>query len=198
MSCACCQHQAPGLPPAGYLEPPSSHVLSLLLPAGDESLDYVHFLVPYEHEDRLPALFSHLKVCLCLIVFEQQFWHMAAAWRQSTAYLLPADTAAPGCAGVPTASTGSARPSLRIPPFLATLAVQPCPGGCGRAAAHDAVGGGLSDGGPQGGAGACAGKRLGRRAQRGRLHRTQPPRSAQDKLSERDPHALSHPLVPLC
>ena len=27
----------------------------------DESLDYLHFLVPYEHEDRLPALFSHLK-----------------------------------------------------------------------------------------------------------------------------------------
>ncbi|KAL4424942.1 hypothetical protein ABPG77_009671 [Micractinium sp. CCAP 211/92] len=27
----------------------------------DESLDYVHFLVPYEHEDRLPALFAHLK-----------------------------------------------------------------------------------------------------------------------------------------
>jgi len=27
----------------------------------DESLDYVHFLVPYEHESRLPALFSHLK-----------------------------------------------------------------------------------------------------------------------------------------
>lgn len=30
--------------------------------AVDESLDYVHFLVPYEHEDRLPALFAHIKV----------------------------------------------------------------------------------------------------------------------------------------
>jgi hypothetical protein len=27
----------------------------------DESLDYVHFLVPYEHEDRLPLLFAYLK-----------------------------------------------------------------------------------------------------------------------------------------
>ena len=35
-------------------------------PAVDESLDYVHFLVPYEHEDKLPLLFAYLKVCIYL------------------------------------------------------------------------------------------------------------------------------------
>lgn len=30
--------------------------------AADESLEYVHFMCPYENEDKLPALFHHLKV----------------------------------------------------------------------------------------------------------------------------------------
>ncbi|KFM28559.1 ABC transporter A family member 2 [Auxenochlorella protothecoides] len=30
--------------------------------AADESLDYVHFMCPYENEDKLPSLFHHLKV----------------------------------------------------------------------------------------------------------------------------------------
>lgn len=32
------------------------------LSAADESLDYVHFMCPYENEDKLPSLFHHLKV----------------------------------------------------------------------------------------------------------------------------------------
>ena len=32
-----------------------------LLPAVDESLDYLHFLVPYEREDQLPLLLAFLK-----------------------------------------------------------------------------------------------------------------------------------------
>ena len=34
----------------------------LSVSVADESLDYVHFLVPYEHEDKLPLIFSYLKV----------------------------------------------------------------------------------------------------------------------------------------
>jgi len=34
--------------------------------AVDESYDYIHFLVPYEHEDRLPFMLAHLKVRCCL------------------------------------------------------------------------------------------------------------------------------------
>ncbi|KAL4434281.1 hypothetical protein ABPG75_000722 [Micractinium tetrahymenae] len=38
----------------------------------DESLDYVHFLVPYEHEQHLPALFAHLKTNPMLGVVDVQ------------------------------------------------------------------------------------------------------------------------------
>lgn len=31
-------------------------------PTADESTDYVHFMCPYENEDKMPALFHYLKV----------------------------------------------------------------------------------------------------------------------------------------
>lgn len=41
---------------------PSLALICAPVPAADESLDYLHFMVPCEHEARLPALFAHIKV----------------------------------------------------------------------------------------------------------------------------------------
>lgn len=34
--------------------------------AVDESHDYVHFLTPYENEDKLPLMLEYLKVLFCV------------------------------------------------------------------------------------------------------------------------------------
>lgn len=52
---------------------------SLLHPAGpllaaDEGAEYLHFLVPYEHEDKLPMLFTYLKARSLLFSVVSPCW----------------------------------------------------------------------------------------------------------------------------
>lgn len=140
-------------------------------PPADESSAYLHFLVRYEHEERLPALFARLKV-------RGAGWSVWGAWFRVPAGRVHTPcgrlhaSAAAGQAGTKTGSQAAATPASHtgcplLPPHSLLAGGRGCAGRGRRAAAADAAGRGLPHGGTQG---VCVGSTCPRLVAAPRMH----------------------------